>query len=162
MRKLLILSRQSMFDINDLEHYLYDTEASRDDFLDMDPVNVKSGKLSEGTYHYSEWDLAQKDKETHDYLHVAFCGDDEFVFENAYLTRLSKFVKVINGTHAVTTAVLHKSKRTIVIVRMTKKISELFTACFEQLLGSVDNEVFTEELAELLGIPRSFCTEEID
>lgn len=152
MRKLLILNVQTQYDASDLENYLYDTEASRDDFLDMLPSGIQSGKLSSTSWHYSEWALAHKDEGDYDYLHVVHQSDTRFAFDDKDTERVANLYKAFIGTQAMITVVYHKANRTIVIVKLAKVLSAIVTEGLKQILESVDREEYTEELAKTLGL----------
>ena len=161
MKKLLIFRRQALFDANDLENYLYDTGATRDDYLDMDPVNAVSGKLKETHWHYSEWDIAgrEADKDV-DLWHVGWVGEQPFVFDDPYLMKLSAFEKAFRGPKASCIIVVHKDRFTHVTYRIDKELSAILSIVMADLLEHIDNETFHPCIAESLGLTEEFVREE--
>lgn len=152
MKKLLIFHPQSRFDANDLEHYLYDSQATRDDYLDMSPVNIISGVLSMTKYNYSEWDLALKEGDDSHHWHICWCSEETFAFDDPYLMELSQFEKAFRGTRAQCITVIHKPKVTYAVYKMEAEVSDLLALHLADILGNVDNHTYTPEMAEWLGL----------
>lgn len=153
MKKMLIFHPQALFDANDLDNHLYDSTATRDDWLDMTPLATLSGVLSETKYHYSEWDLALKEGDEYHYWYLCWCDEEnKFPFDNPYLLHLSTFEKTFRGTRARCISVVHKSKVTYAIYKMESEISDRISLHLANLLGTVDSHLYTAELAESLGL----------
>lgn len=157
MKKMLIFHPQARFDANDLDNYLYDSTATRDDWLDMAPLAALPGVLSETKYHYSEWDLVLKEGDDYHYWYLIWCDDEhDFPFDNPYLMGLSAFEKVFRGTRAQCMSVVHKPKVTYVVYKVESEISDRVTLHIADLLGCVDSSTYTEDMAESLGLGRSY------
>lgn len=157
MRKLLIFAQRAVMDTDSLENFLYDTEASRDAFLEMIPQNQQTGKLSECYYHYSEWDLMVPEGDKYEYLHVAFEGDAEFVAVNPPYQRLLGFEKLFRGTKGLLTVVSNRKRKNYRIYRLHKEMSDKVTTALSVLLEQVDNETFSGELVEF-GLSTTYRT----
>jgi hypothetical protein len=156
MKKLLIFHPQALFDANDLENYLYDSQAIRDDYLDMSPVNVISGVLSETKYSYSEWNIALKEGDDAHYWHICWCSETPFAFDDPYLLNLAAFEKAFRGTRAQCTIVIHKPKVTYVVYKMEAEVSDLLALHLADILGNVDNHTYTPEMAEWFGLGHDY------
>lgn len=162
MKKLLIFDRQPSLSMDELEHHLFDTEATRDDYLDMSPKNVQDFRLQEGYVHYSEWDLAVKEGDEFEYWHMAWHGEHPFVFDDPYMEKLVKIEKHFRGPKALCMMAGHKNKRTVATYRMTKEMSERLTSALPDLLEHVDNETTTTAVLLQIALPRDFVLAEED
>lgn len=165
MRKLLIFSSRGELSLDDWEHYLYDTEASRAEFLDMDPIRPQKLRLSGCNAHYSEWDIALKESESdYQYWHLLFEDDEQsFAYDNPFLSRMcGAFWSAVKGTKAMIRVVYHKDKRSLLIIRMTTELSERVSTHLSDLLTRLDGENYDEEAAKDFGLEKEYLHEDIE
>jgi hypothetical protein len=161
MKKLLIFHTQSLFSANDLENYLYDTGATRDSYLDMEPVTQVSGKLKATHWHYSEWDIAGKDgEEGVDLWYMGWAGGEKFVFDDPYLMKLFAFEKAFRGPKAQCMSAIWKDYFTYATYRIDKELSAILSIVLADLLEHVDNETYTVDVAAAMGLSVDYLAEE--
>lgn len=153
MKKLLIFHPQSLFSADDLENYLYDSEALRDDYLDMSPLKAFQGALSQTKYHYSEWDVALKaDDDKYDQWHVVWAGDDQFVFDDPYLKQIGEFQNTLRMGRGRCMAAWHRPKVTYAIYKVQKELSGRTTEHLADLLESIDKGAYCDFVADSFGL----------
>ena len=165
MRKLLIFSSRGELSLDDWEHYLYDTEASRAEFLDMDPIRPQTLKLGGGNAHYSEWDIALKESESeYQYWHLLFEDDEHvFAYDDPFLEKMcSGFWRAVKGTKASIRVVYHKDKRSLLVIRMTTELSERVSSHLHDLVALLDTGQYDEEAAKGFRLEKEYLHEDIE
>lgn len=148
MKKLLVFHKDRELSANDLETFLYDSEATRDEWLDMLPQNPQTGKLTTTCYHYSEWALALKaDDALFEDWHVVWSDDAPWPLEREPLNRFGSFDKAFRGPNALCTVAGSKGNMTYAIYRLKKSLGETLSAVLPELLGHFDKGTFSHEVA---------------
>jgi hypothetical protein len=154
MKKLLVFREGLHPDSRELDDYLYDSEAVRGDFFDLDArdaFGVYSGSLS---LHASTWDVTFKDDDKYDFWHIVCEGSTEYAFtEAAYIASMEFFKpewrtgKLVNCR-----AVVHKNNAMVSIYRLTKAMSEVMDMDLKHRLESFkDGKYHYETPADALG-----------
>lgn len=154
MKKLLVFREGVHPDSRELDDYLYDSEACRDDFYDLaatDEFGVYHGRLS---LHASSWDVVFKDSDKYDFWHIVCEGTTGYAFtELPYIASMEFFKPEWRKSGLVNCrAVLHKNSSMVCIYRLTKAMSEVLSMDLKHRLESFKDGKYTYETsAETLG-----------
>jgi hypothetical protein len=162
MKKLLVFREGLHPDSREVEDYLYDSEAIRDDFFDLaarDEIGVYHGRLS---LHATSWDVTYKDDDKFDFWHIVCEGSTGYAFEEpAFIAAMEFFkpewrqAKLVNCR-----AVLHKNNYMVSIYRLPKAMSEVMSMDLKNRLESFkDGKFHYETPADALG-PLAIAEEE--
>jgi hypothetical protein len=149
MKKMLVFGDEHVQDRVNLDDFLYDSEVTRDDFVNMEPT-FRDDYLAGGiAIMTSSWDIVFKDDDKYDVWHFLVTGKDPYDFEEpCHKAAAGLFSPYQHKLLFNLRAVLFTKGNYVLIYRLPKKLSELIDLHLPQLADSFDGTTYTHRIPE--------------
>lgn len=142
MKKMLVFKRDGIQERQDLDDYLYDSEVTRSDFIDMTPVDNHEYIVGGIAINDSTWDIVFKGDDTYDFWHLIVDSEDSYNFtEPCHLAAINLFTSY-NQSCFNLRSVVHNKGMYALVYRIPKVISELFNRHLKSILESFDGKTY--------------------
>lgn len=148
MKKLLVFSDGRISEKQQLDDYLYDSEVTRDDFIDLDPSDDKAVVLDNMAVRATSWDVVFKGDDKFDQWHFLVDHDDSYDFNEPKHKAAVELLKPYHSPHVRVIAVIHLTGRYVVIYRVVRSLSSLFDEHLERMLESYNDQTYSYRIPE--------------
>lgn len=148
MKKMLVFREELVQDRFDLDDYLYDSEVTRSDFIDMEPDvqdNYQVGGISILT---SSWNIVFKGDDKYDFWHFLVISNDPYNHDEPCHRGAVQLFAPYKSPVFNLRAVLHSKGNYVLIYRLPKKLSELFESYLKPIMESFDGNEYTYRIPE--------------
>lgn len=150
MKKLLVFSDGHISERQQLEDYLYDSEVTRDDFIDMNPSDELSITTSGIAVNVTSWPVVFKGDDKYDQWHFLVVHEDTYAFDEIKHVAALNLMKPYHSEHVRVIAVSHSSGHLVFIYRIAHALSKLIGEHIDKLLESFNGKEYTYQIPEVL------------
>ncbi len=147
MKKMIVIREGGPPSSRELDDYLYNSEVTRSDFIDMTPVSEESFYKDGMSIHVSDWDVVSKDEDKYDQWHLIADIETMYGFDDRRYKAMLVLEKY-RSAHCSPVIVSHTPTYFFFVYRVKKKISNLISQNLKAILESFNGEYYDYAIDE--------------
>ena len=147
MKKMIVIREGGPPNSRELDDYLYNSEVTRSDFIDMTPVSEEAFYKDGMSIHVSDWDVVSKDGDKYDQWHLIADIETMYSFDDRRYKAMLVLEKY-RSAHCSPVIVSHTPTYFFFVYRVKKKISNLISQNLKAILESFNGECYDYAIDE--------------
>lgn len=147
MKKMIVIREGGPPNSRELDDYLYNSEVTRSDFIDMTPVSEEAFYKDGMSIHVSDWDVVSKGGDKYDQWHLIADIETMYNFDDRRYKAMLVLEKY-RSAHCSPVIVSHTPTYFFFVYRVKKKISNLISQNLKAILESFNGECYDYAIDE--------------